>query len=536
MKKSARALVLFFATFLLTGQTAAAASVTTSPPPAEPANNVLLTSIAGNELLDDAEIYNQSTAPVNLAGWQLIFSVHFAGAAACSDQPFQVSLPSGWLLPKSYFTITRGNGQASDQEAFFDISDNDLLAGCGTTAKLASLTLRDSSGTNVQTVIIPAPATLPVQHFQRDNSPNSTRTLTGDFAKDYVPIPVKDFDNAQVPLFFSDPLYEPPDDSDGLQILEILPHARDCAPDDNASPDCNDYVKLYNSTSQPVNLSQYRLRIGAKGQSTSVTNTFDFGQTLAPGQYFTLATRDDGQTLSIPDAGDFVWLEDVEGVRTYEPVVQYPDAGSTTKIGWAWAFDGTTWRWTPTPQPFGANTFPAVTSDLLAAAAITPTLKPCAVGQFRNPTTNRCKAIEVSASALVPCQSGQIRNPATNRCRSTLASSISLQPCNANQERNPATNRCKSITASTHTLQPCQPGWTRNLQTNRCRKGSVLGDATTKVQDVKSPTVASSARWLLAGCAVFAALAYGLYEWRQELGQRLAQPKKLVSGIIKLKK
>jgi hypothetical protein len=383
-----------------------------------------------------------------------------------------------------------------------------------------------------QTVRIPDATSLPpgkiIQHKQRSNT-SSLRTITGTSLADYT----KTIDAVSAALF-SDPLYVPPNTTDGLQILEILPHSRDCSPNDNASPDCTDYVKLYNPTHRVIDLASYRLRIGYKGQGIGVTNTIHFGQLLEPGKYFTAATRDDGDALSITDSGNFVWLEDAYGVATYDPVVQYPSASSTSKVGWSWAFDGQTWRWTSAPHPFDANYFPPEVPAGTSTNNDTSTLKPCATNQYRNPLTNRCKLI-VSASSLVPCKSNQVRSPETNRCRSILATSSSLQPCKTGQVRNPATNRCKSAAATSNQLKPCQPGWERNPETNRCRKGSVLGTATTKVQDIKAPA-AKGTRWLLIGAVVVGALAYGLYEWRQEIAFKFVSSKKLIDNITRTKK
>jgi hypothetical protein len=64
----------------------------------------------------------------------------------------------------------------------------------------------------------------------------------------------------------------------------------------------------------------------------------------------------------------------------------------------------------------------------------------------------------------------------------------------------------------------------------------VLGSATTKVQDVKSPITANNTRWTLACVIVLGALAYGFYEWRQELALKFASTSNIISRVTKLKK
>jgi len=522
MKKSATVLVLCFLISSLVGSSVVSAGAISPTPPAPTAPDVFITSIAGTTVggklsLDDVEIYNQTDTPIDLSDWQLTFSVSGCSIAG------PVSLPkaSGWILPKHYLNFERATAPTSptDYSTLFGFTDTSIFTGC----KLASMQL-SAGGQAEQTILIPNLSSLSVQHKQRSNATSTLRTITGDFTTDY-PKSVADLR--------SDLLYSPPDSDNGLRLIEMLPHARDCSPTDTTSPDCSDYIKLYNPTNKPIDLSHYRLRVGHKGQSTSVTNTFHFGQMLGAGKYFALVSRDDGEPLSLTDSGNFVWLEDSEGVKTFGPIMAYPDASSTTKIGQAWAFDGTNWRWTSAPHPLDANYFPPSTPVI--APAVTPTLKPCGINQYRSSETNRCRKIVVSASTLVPCKPDQTRNEETNRCRSILTSSSTLQSCKANQVRNPATNRCKSTTSANGSLKPCQPGWSRNPDTNRCRKGSVLGSATTQVQDVKSPMTKSS-HWLLISVIVLGALAYGLYEWRQELGLKLAGSKRLLASIGKTKK
>lgn len=289
----------------------------------------------------------------------------------------------------------------------------------------------------------------------------------------------------------------PPTDVAGLEISEILPNSRSCSPLET-DPTCADYIKLYNPTLSDINLANYRLRVGYKGQSTSITNTFTWGKTLDPAadeyilpsqRYFTLSLRNDGSPLSLTDSGAYAWLEDAYGTTVYSPIVQYPDASSVTKVGQSWAYDGNAWQWTTTPQPDGPNVFTAL------ATKVSP----------------------IIATILAPCDAGQYRNPDTNRCKS-VATTSSLTPCGEDQERNPETNRCRSIaTTASSALTPCQPGWERNPDTNRCRKsGDVQGASIAKVEDVSAP-FAPKPVWIAAALVGCAAIAYAAYEWRQEI-------------------
>src|SRR5690348_16921537 len=163
--------------------------------------------------------------------------------------------------------------------------------------------------------------------------------------------------------------------------------------------------------------------------------------------YYMLAARNDGQPMSMTDGGDLIWVEDAYGTAAYEPIVEYPDASSTAKIGQAWAYDGTTWLWTSAPQPGAANYFPPVIAppDVSTSVSIDSTFKPCNENQYRNPATNRCNTIATALSSLAACGEGEERNPLTNRCRAIVTASAELAPCPEGSERNPATNRCRQI-------------------------------------------------------------------------------------------
>lgn len=514
---------------LTTLPAASAAAIPVGPPPNDVTTSpgVLISAFASDDSLEALELYNQTSAPIKLAGWQVGFGEHFSD---CDNQSFSAALPAstGWLLPKSYITLENANNisDSTDSILYFNIP-LPSQPGCSEPS-LKTIILRGTDGSIVQTIDLPLGTPIGFwQQHQRGNSSSSTRTFNGNFSDDYK-LATSSF------TFYSAPLYSPPTDASGLQILEVLPHARDCSPLDNTSPDCADYIKLFNPTNSSIDLSSYRLRIGHKGQSESVTNTFDFSQTLAPSTYLTLATRDDGAPLGITDSGGYIWLEDTAGVKIYEPAIEYPSASSIGKIGAAWAFDGNSWQWTATPKPFGANLFTPLAASGASSSSSSP--KPCAADQYRNPLTNRCKLI-ITASTLVACLPTQFRNPETNRCNNLASATSSLKPCAANQVRNPATSRCKSTTTMTSSLKPCQPGWTRNPDTNRCRKGSPAANDKPQIQDVKDTrTARSMAGWLIALAAIAVALGYAVWEWRQEIADRLLRPRSRLRRIVPNKK
>lgn len=315
---------------------------------------------------------------------------------------------------------------------------------------------------------------------------------------------------------YADSLYVVPDEP-LVSIVEIYPHASDCAPNDTSSL-CGDYIKLYNPTDDPVDPSSYRLRSDSSTSENSNAFQLDAYGMIAPHGYLAVSLRDDGGKMSLTDSGGYVWLEDAAGVKLYDDtIVNYPSAGSDSKVGYAWALaDDATWQWTSAPNPIGANTFPPPAPVVEAAS----TLAECPEGKYRSPETNRCRSVEEAVNDLAQCDEGQERNPLTNRCRSIVTASASLTPCDAGQERNPATNRCHAVEAAAATVTACATGQERNPETNRCRKivSATTPPAEAPVAQKASSSLLTSSLLLTAGIG---AGGYGVYEWRSEIWRGL---------------
>lgn len=319
----------------------------------------------------------------------------------------------------------------------------------------------------------------------------------------------------QDPLVFTtiaaDPLYSIPG-VPGLRIVEILPHAADCAPNDESYV-CGDYVKIQNNTNSVVDASNYRLRTDSS--TSEASNAFMLDVVLMPGGYYTVRLKTDGAKMSLTDSGGYVWLEDIFGVVKYydETMVYYPSASGSDKQGWSWALDGLEiWQWTSTPMPDNSNVI-TVPSEVLSVAIETE----CPAGKYRNPDTGRCKNIEEAIATLVACDEGEYRSPETNRCRKiAVASSISLTPCEPDEERNPATNRCRKTASTAVTIEPCPEGQERNPATNRCR--AITSSTPATLTDAATTKTGISSYWL-GGGVIVAAIGYGIYEWRSELAK-----------------
>lgn len=479
-----------------------AVSTITSPPVAQPAANVLISSFGfADSSTVFVELYNQADTPVTIDNWQLnlvCMSQDPACVAGTCYAKTVIDVPknnglNGWLRSKSYYTVLLGN------------------FACNSTTALV-LNLTSAGGTSIQTISsIPQPTVLPTvwQQYQRNYSVNSTRNLSDNFSTDYEKLSDKD---AAAFTPYSDPFYYPPADSKGLVITEVLPHSKSCLPWDDDTL-CHDYIKLHRAAGNHEAIAPGEYSLAYKSADSGNVHYINLVATPSAGQYTLVNTDNVGDPLDLTNSGGYVWLTDAGNVAPYKnTAVNYPSASSDSYIGASYAFDGSVWQWTSTPQPFGQN---KITALAQTTPSSTSSLTPCRSDQYRNPTTNRCN-LKVNANTLVPCATNQYRNPATNRCNS-LSSSSALKPCAADQYRNPATNRCKSKASAANNLKPCQPGWVRNPDTNRCRKDSAVKGATSVIKDVKIPTQKSHTEWIIAAVVVAAALAYGAYEWRSEL-------------------
>lgn len=467
--------------------------------------DLVMTSFAINDGIDFIELYNQSTKPVDMS--QVVVNVSDDVLSAQS-----LHFPSGWLLPKHYSTFAQYPSMIAGSFAFkesfpilFDVT---------------KITI-DYAGSSIQSTDVPT-GIIWAQHKQRGNV---TLKQTGDFLTDFTK-------KTTAATLFSDPLYMPPVDVGGLAIVEVLANARTCAPTDS-SLDCGDYIKVYNPTDHDIDLAKYRLRIGSKNDTASVTTSFTWHEpTLSPEndelmleshRYFLLRLRNDGGVLSLTNSGSFVWTEDYYGTKIYQEVA-YPDMSSDTRKGISYAYDelASIWRY-GIPTPGGSNIFPLEEDISLA----TNSLKPCRDDQYRSEETNRCRNIITATSVSAPCKEGQYRSEETNRCRSIATAASILKTCSDDQFRNPETGRCKKIASSEElALADCGEGRERNPDTNRCRNIKTVGsvpEAAFAVESVKDTTSAFIGWWALGGVGLLA-LGYGVWEWRREV----------LTGLVKI--
>jgi hypothetical protein len=466
-------------------------------------------------------VYNTSDSDVPLSSWAIEYAKPTFPPASCAF--------SNWKLNGNGATATvslTGTLAAHTVSQPFALAINDNDPGSVHLVDNGGV-IRDTVGWGNDILLAPcyesaqAPQLTATKSLQRylgcvSDLPIDTDDNAADFVISSTPRPGLVGTAAApqctpVPVAITPPAITPttPDTNtivtcEGALISELMPNP--------AGTDTgHEFIELYNPTNEVIALGGCSLQTSA-----STTKLFNLTGSLEPGQY--LALYDTTTGLSLPNsAGGTVWLT---SPTTDLQTIMYPgDMEDDT----AWILNGDdSWVSSFTPTPGASN--------------VDTPFKPCDAGQVRNPDTDRCinepadsdpssaiSAASGSTSAPTPCKEGQERNPATNRCRNiTSITTDSTATCKAGQERNPATNRCRNIVTTASTAKDCPAGQERNADTNRCRKttaaGSSNGSTLDGVKDVAS-TSSSKGRpyWLIAVVALAAAIAYGVYEWRQEI-------------------
>ncbi len=321
-------------------------------------------------------------------------------------------------------------------------------------------------------------------------------------------------------VLYTSAFYEVPTETN-LQIVEVLPHPILCSVGSN-QPSCRPYVKVVNTSNEPVDLSRFRLRSGSITSRPSSYNTSALSGIVQANSFTVITQNAESGILAINDTDGATWFEDMFGVKTYtNNDTPYMDAELVAHIGRSWAFDSSdsTWKWaTPSPHTSENNfTEPGKGGNNTIEKSV---LKPCKDGQYRSEETNRCRSISLGGGILQPCKEGQYRSEETNRCRSIASTAAAvLKPCADDQFRNPETNRCKKIASSEDILQPCDAGFERNLETNRCRKITASNSvplASFPIEKVTEGAKVFAAWWALGGVLLLGA-GYAIWEYHREI-------------------
>lgn len=411
------------------------------------------------------QLFNASDEVVNLTGWRMEYTIS-------NGTVIQLPILDGLLKPGGYVVLA--DQLLLPMADFLFSLDSTPISGT-----ITKLSLLPSSLYFDHIVSVKGDTTA---SYWRRNISSTTGNYLGTFSAFQ---PASDF------TLYGKGLYDFPE-ATHLQVTEILANPRGCSPADVAG-ECRDFIKFYNPTSAPINLADFRLRVGYQGQASSTSNTFILSGAIEPGGYKFVQKDVSERFISLTNSGAFVWLEDHYGMKIYQTtIVEYPDASSESKKGQAWAYDPEVgiWKWTTQP----------VAGDSASVFPLVP-------------------VVPKAGNILAPCKEGQYRSEETNRCRSIASMVSTLAPCDDDEERNPETNRCRKIAAKlTSQLAPCKEGQERNPETNRCRNvaSASLPPAAFAVEPVAETGKAFAGWWALGGVGSLA-VGYGAWEWRREV-------------------
>lgn len=459
-------------------------------PPELPDSPLIITAYkATGAHLHAVQIYNNSSVMQPLDGYELLF--------VAGDEEYPIMLPVGWIKPRSYMALAwQDESVMADGEYVLPIGDEAVAA------QDISLMRSDIKPNKV---IIPANYDGSLMHRFKSSAGNYTTNTTFSAGADTV---------------LSGGLYVLPDAPD-ISVLEVLVNPKSCVIGQETE-ECYDYIKIKNTGVAPVDLSLYRLRSGYSNASSSATNTTYLSGVIEENGWMIIAHDRDGKRVSFTANDGTVWLEDVYGYVSFDlGVPPYIGSDRAVQVGrsWAYSFEAGTWRWA-IPSPLNeANDFTEMAGSK-GSGSSPRELVPCRDDQYRSEETNRCRTIAV-ARTLIPCREGQYRSEETNRCRSIATAANALKPCADDQFRNPDTNRCKKIASSDDiALADCGEGRERNPLTNRCRnvKQSIPPAASFAVEPIRDSASVFIGWWVLSGVAL-AAVGYGGWEWREEIGR-----------------
>jgi len=465
------------------------------------------------------ELYNPTSETLQVSHWKVRY---LSASGNVSSPPNLVEL-NGSIAPKNYILIGHANLALPNADLLFTLSTptsaGRLAAGSG------HVEILDNTGAMVDRVgwgndavlALGTRAAVPDTGEQLQRTSNSagvlidTRNNSQDFQVSpspyvpqgggYTPAP------PEVPEDDTEDTVDPPAETsetnaacEGIIISEILPNP--------AGSDTGlEYIELHNPTNTAISLTGCSLQLSGSSKAYALGAV-----TIPPDGYLTLGDTTTGLTLPNSSGGTILLFNGSTDLQT----ITYPPS---LEDNVSWAFADGNWAATYTPTPGQPN--------------IITTTEPCPDGQVRNTDTNRCitsATDATTATGQAACPAGQTRNPETNRCRSVSSSTTSTTPtpCKEGQERNPETNRCRAVATSSNTTQSCPTGQERNPDTNRCRKiaaaGSTSSSGLNGVKDVASDTKPAGKPYkLIIIAALGAVLAYGVYEWRQELRLGIAK-------------
>lgn len=371
MKRLGWGMLAFITSVVMTIPVNAIEAVPTTPSKLNGPLLITAYSFSGQQLRY-IQLFNNSSALISLDGWQISTATKTVPIVTTN----YISM-SGYMEPGKH-AVAAVSGLVDNPTFVLPSLNQSLTPLVGTVSLLAP----SQSGLNDEVATVPTITSSTMKevigaqanyYIKRDVS-----TTTGNYLSGFMfMLPIETIKN--------DELYAPPI-SPMLQIVEIFPDAPVCSPFDTTVT-CADYVKIYNASTTPIDLSVFRLRTGVYGQAASTSNSRTLSGTLEGGQYTSFP-------LSLSGSGSWVWIEDIYGTTRYETTtIKYPSSADHDSQSWAYDEQSGAWRWSSIPTPENTrNVFPEA------------------------PEVNYCSALrltEVAANVATEDQFIEVRNDST---------------------------------------------------------------------------------------------------------------------------
>lgn len=449
------------------------------------------------------QLYNSSGSVVSLDDWRV--SLEYAP----SGQQTYATL-AGNVAPGKYVTIANETTVPTATFTFIDTNPtSDPIPTSVSLLAPASSNYLNEVATPSITSTTPRVTGTPATFYFARNISSSTGNFLSTFTA-FIPSPTFGL--------ISDGLYVAPV-SPSLQTIEIYPDAKACSPIET-DPACMDYVKLLNTSTAPIDLTQFRLRTGQYGSTSTNSNTAKLSGVLLPG-------HSESFSLNLSASGSWVWLEDAYGSMVYESSLQsYPSSSGHEQQAWSMDNQGV-WQWTAfatpgdTPNVFApavpVNQCSGVIVNEIAAnvatedqyielfnpSSVPMDLSGCII-QTNRSTTNQYvfsnEALEPGAFRTVYIKDTNLTLTKTTSGTVYILSSDGMSEADSVYYENLAENTSWAMVqgqwVQTYAITPmaenmwlqypaCESGYNRNLETGLCNKITVAGSLTTTCGDGK---------------------------------------------------
>lgn len=351
---------------------------------ASPTSLILITELqTGQGASEFIEIENTSDSALDLSQWVLQY--HSSSSSTWSNKALTFTDPLVKLLEPGNRALFAASGYSPPNSAVMANFPSGL-ADSGGFVRFLPLSLDESLGDQViyGTPDSPTCSIVPKhsdgqslkrfpsgdgaivdtgksgQDFYVSNSPSpdlidNQDPFSIDEVVNYCGKPEDIIDDPEAPGTLQDPGSPPAPTYLPVQITEIFPDP--VAPQKEEE---DEYIELFNSNSEVVNLKGYKLQSGLNSTYSYILGDI----TLQPGEYYAISRKDSKLTLSNTTSKATLLDPDGNLISETEPYEKANPAQS-------WQFFEGIWQWTTSPTPSASNQQTSVSTTSATASKVT---------------------------------------------------------------------------------------------------------------------------------------------------------------------